>query len=187
METKKVISLEEARELRVKRLEKDDQDFQVLFTKARELRFENFKREEEDITVLDWNGVRDFFQSELSREVFRQKLFSRNILMSIWFVSDLLTSYMKGDLLEIGVANHLSSYADKGDSKHLLMAANSAFLFFVFWPETRHHRSLQYQKHGAEYGPSLYSQYGSVSRKAFGFHMANAFEPIGEIARERFS
>jgi len=186
MNERKIVSFAEAHNRMIRRFENDGLDFQDLFNKARLLRFKDFKQERGDITILDWKGLKDFFQAEIAEEVFRQELFSRDILMSIWFVSDLLTSFVKGDISEVGIERHVCSYTEKGNPEYLLMAVNSAFLYFVFWPETRLRRSVHYQKLGSECGPSLYSQYGSVAKKPFGFQMAKAFVPIGEIARRQF-
>lgn len=186
MDGKNVISFTKARSRKIAQFEGDSLNFQDMFTRARELRFKCFAQGQGDILVLDWNGVKDFFQREIAKEVFQQKLFSRSVLMSIWFVSDLLTSFVKGDIPEVGIEKHMRSYSEKGDPNCLLRAANSAFLYFVFWPETRLRRSVQYQKLGSECGPSLYAQYGSVARKPCGFEMAIAFGPIGEIVRKQF-
>jgi hypothetical protein len=66
------------------------------------------------------------------------------------------------------------------------MAANSAFIFFAMMEEDRLRRSVKYQTMGLQFGPSLYEHYGSVVKSDFGFQMAEAFQPLGEIVRERF-
>jgi len=185
MDENKLVSLTEARNRKITSIDNDDLAFQKLFSMAQQLRSSNLMQEQSGITVLDLKGAKDFFHVEIAEDVFQQKLFSRSILMSIWFVSDLLTSFMEGDIQEVGIVRHVRRYNEDGDPNCLLKAANSAFLYFVFWPETRRRSQLEYRKYGLERGPSLYAQYGSVTSKPFGFYMAKAFQPIGEIVRKR--
>jgi hypothetical protein len=182
-----VISLAEIRRQSTKHKE-GSSDFQTLFEKARNLRLEtNESLPNGTIAVSGWQEVRSWFQKEIADEVFKKQLFSRSILTSIWYVADLLTAYAKGNTATVGIVEHVRKYSDQGSTQELLLAANSAFLFFVFWPETRAHRILRYRSFAIAYGPSLFAHYGFATRSQFGAQMSEAFEPLGIIARERFS
>lgn len=180
-----VVSLAVARDSKKRNLESKGLEFQDLFNQARKLRLADITQEQDGLVVLDWGQARDFMQKEIADEVFAQKLFTRYMLMSIWYVSDLLITYAKGDFPEVGIDTHMRSYTENGNPHCLLQAANSAFLYFVFWPETRRRRSVQYRSLGSECGPSLFAAYGGAANKPIGFQMAQAFIPIGEIVRKR--
>jgi hypothetical protein len=182
-----LISLTERHERAAKQFG-ENLDFQSLFEKARLLRAGSGRKDSHDaIATYEWREVKNLFQKEIADVVFQKKLFNRSILTSIWYVADLLTAYAKGEIATVGMVEHLSDYSDQESPQKLLLAANSAFLFFVFWPEGRARRSIQYRKYSILYGPSLYAHYGNVTRKPIGSHMSEAFEPLGMIARERFA
>jgi hypothetical protein len=165
----------------------DEQDFQRLFTSARDLRSLAPSLSPEEVAVMDWPALRNWFQQELAKEVFLRKLFRRSVLVSICFVSDLLLAFTRGEHPDIGIEEHLDRYMSSGDSADVLRAANSAFLFFVFWPEMRSRRSLSYRKFAVQHGPPLYANYAGITKRNAGYDMADAFEPLGDIARERFA
>lgn len=164
----------------------EEQDFHRLFTSASDLRNLVPALSPEELAVMDWPALRDWFQQELSKEVFSRKLFQRSILVSICFVADLLVAFTRGEHQEIGIEEHLDRYTSSGDSAEVLKAANSAFLYFVFWPEMRSHRALPYRRYAVQHGPPLYANYAGITKRKAGYDMAEAFEPLGDIARERF-
>jgi hypothetical protein len=180
-----IISLQEVRREREESKLPEDQDFHTLFTKAQKLRFENPESPHDKIEVVPEEKLKDWFQHEIAAEVFEQKLFSRSVLVSIWFVSNLLTTFAKNEVGEIGITEHMSAYASDGNPEHILKAANSAFLLFVIYPEVRTGRSVHYRKLGLDNGPSLYTQYAREVRKDMGYYMAEAFKPLGEATRHR--
>ena len=183
----KIISLQDVkREHNEKRLP-ENQDFHTLFARAHELRSKDFDDVSDKNEIAQQKNLKDWFQRELADEVFHQKLFSTNVLVSIWFVSDLLASFAHNEIHEIGIVEHIAEYASNGKPECILKAANSAFLLFVFWPETRANRSVRYRKLARAHGPALYAQYASAMHKDFGYYMAEAFVPLGDIARQRFS
>jgi hypothetical protein len=181
-----VISFAKARECADKQKSGEKLSFDNLFNSASELRLDTPERKHGDISILNWAGLNDAFRKEIAEDVFSKKLFDRSVLISITFVSGLLTSYAKGEIPNIGITEYISKYEDEKDPKHLLKAANSAFIFFALMPESRPRSSLKYQTFGKQFGPSLYEQYGEVTKTNFGVQMAEAFEPLGEIVRERF-
>jgi hypothetical protein len=159
-------------------------DFTTLFSQARELAFLQKHHSEKDISVMDWSELHIWFQSKLADQVFKKKLFSESVIVSICFVAELLVLFAKNECPPVTISGHLDNYITHGNPQYMLDAANSAFLIFVFWPETRTLRPLKYRKYAHEYGPSLYANYGMESRKLLGYRMAEAFEPLGTIARE---
>ncbi len=186
--TAQIITLAEFQASRPKKpIPRDEQDFQTLFNSARDLRNLSPTIPPNEVAVMDWAGLRDWFHQELSKEVFARKLFRRSILLSICFVSNLMVEFTRGEHQEIGIEEHLERYVSSGDSAEVLRAANSAFLFFVFWPEMRSNRSLSYRKFAIQHGPPLYANYAGMTRRNAGYDMADAFEPLGDIARLRFA
>ncbi len=165
----------------------EEQDFQRLFTSARDLRNLTPSLSPDEVAVMDWPALRNWFQQEIAKEVFARKLFQRSVLVSIHFVSDLLLAFTRGEHADIGIEEHLDRYTKSDDAGEVLKAANSAFLFFVFWPEMRSNRSLSYRKYAAQHGPPLYANYAGITKRNAGYDMADAFEPLGDIARERFA
>lgn len=185
--SEKIISLQDVKRERDEKRLHENQDFHTLFAMARELRSKDSDDVSDESEITQQKNLKDWFQRELADEVFRQKLFSTNVLVSIWFVSDLLASFAHNEIHKIGIAEHVAEYASNGKPECILKAANSAFLLFVFWPETRVNRSVQYRKLACTHGPALYAQYASEMHKDFGYCMAEAFVPLGDIARQRFS
>jgi hypothetical protein len=163
-----------------------NEEFDTLFRKARELRDIGQELVAGEIAIMTWGGMRDWLQKEIADEVFRRHLFQRCTLLSIGFVSDLLVSYARDDRDRIGIAEHLGKYSTDENPDDVLDAANIAFLMFALWPEQRTRRSVRYRALALDYGPSLYATYAGLARKDFGYCMAEAFEPLGDIARERF-
>ncbi|NCN11701.1 hypothetical protein GW937_00080 [Candidatus Kaiserbacteria bacterium] len=165
-----------------------DGDFQQLFVQAQELRSRVIEETENGLTVVGVHTIQAWFQKEIADEVFRKKLFSRNILSSVWYVSDLLATFAvatnQGTLC---ITDHVDAYVEDSNPEHLLKGANSAFLLFVFHPEHRLRRPVPYRKFAAEIGPSLYTSYAQSTGRTFGISMADAFAPLGVIARERFA
>lgn len=181
-------SLAEARALQAEAAQTGSKnDFNTLFTQAQILRLAGEEFLPEHIAQMNWAHLRDWFQKQIADEVFRKKLFNRSVLISICYVSELLTGYAKSTTAEISITAHLSKYSANGNPAHILNAANAAFILFVFWPEMRLGRALKYRKFAREYGPALYAHYASEKRKDFGYYMAEAFEPLGDIARERLT
>jgi hypothetical protein len=165
-----------------------DGDFGRLFTQAYQLRMRVTEEAENGLAVIGLHNIQARFQREIADEVFRKKLFSRSILSSVRFVSDLLATFAtvpnQGNL---GVTEHVDAYMEDSNPKHLLAGANSAFLLFVFYPEYRMHRPVPYRKFAAQIGPSLYTNYAQSTGHNFGLSMADAFVPLGTIARDRFA
>lgn len=165
-----------------------ENDFDHLFTRARILRMHANEETEGGLLLVNMHRLKAWFQREIADEVFRKKLFSRSILSSVWFVSDLLTTFVtvpKDDLS--CVTDHLNAYEEDSNPEHLLAGANTAFLLFVFYPEYRPRRPVHYRKFASEIGPSLYANYAHATGHHFGIHMADAFQPLGDIARARFA
>jgi hypothetical protein len=162
------------------------QEFDVLFRNARELRGVGQELVSGEIAIMTWGGMRDWFQREIAAEVFRRHLFQRCALLSIGFVSDLLASFARDCREHVDIAEHLGEYTTGENPNEVLEAANIAFLMFTLWPERRARRSVHYRQLALGYGPSLYATYAGLARKDFGYCMAEAFEPLGDIARERF-
>lgn len=186
--TARIITLAEYRaETPARPLPKEEQDFHQLFTAASDLRRLVPSLSPDELAVMDWTALRNWFQQELSKEVFSRKLFQRSVLVSICFVADLLLSYTRGEHGDVGIEEHLDRYVSSGDSAEVLKAANSAFLFFVFWPEMRSYRALHYRQYAVQHGPPLYANYAGITKRRSGYDMAEAFEPLGDIARERFA
>lgn len=163
-----------------------DQTFDVLFENARELRNIGPSVIPGEIASMTWGGMQDWFRREIADEVFRRRLFRRCVILSIGFASDLLVSFARDCRDRIGIAEHLGEYAGEGKPSTILNAANTAFLMFVFWPEKRTRRSVRYRQLALDFGPSLYAMHAGRTRRDFGYCMAEAFKPLGEIARERF-
>jgi len=164
-----------------------NQEFDALFRNARELRDIGQELVAGEIAVLTLGGMRDWFQREIAAEVFRRHLFERCALLSIGFVSELLASFARDCRAHVDIAEHLGEYATDENPHEVLEAANIAFIMYAFWPERRARRSVAYRNLALAYGPSLYTAYAGLARKDFGYCMAEAFLPLGEIARERFS
>ncbi len=165
-----------------------DGDFGRLFTQAHQLRTRVIEETENGLTVIGLHNIQAWFQKEIADEVFRKKLFSRSVLSSVWFVSDLLATFAtvpnQGSL---GVTEHVDAYMEDSNPEHLLAGANSAFLLFVFYPEYRLRRPVPYRQFAAQIGPSLYTNYAQSTGRNFGLSMAGAFKPLGIIARDRFA
>jgi len=165
-----------------------DGDFGRLFTQAHQLRMRVAEETGNGLTGVGLHNIQAWFQKEITNEVFRKKLFSRNILSSVWFVSDLLATFAtvpnQGNL---SVIEHVEAYMEDSNPEHLLAGANSAFLLFVFYPEYQLHRPVPYRKFAAEIGPSLYANYAQSTGHDFALSMAEAFQSLGTIARERFA
>lgn len=162
-------------------------DFQLLFREVRELHCLAPPIADGEITAMSWEDLRAWFQWSIADEVFRKKLFSHGILSSIWYVADLLVLFAQSKTRSIEIADHISRYAASGQPAAVLQAADAAFLMFVFWPEIREHRSVRYRQLASTYGPSLYATYGAITHRPMGYQMAEAFAPLGDIARCRFA
>ncbi|MBP9751471.1 MAG: hypothetical protein KBD19_01245 [Candidatus Moranbacteria bacterium] len=162
------------------------QEFDVLFRNARELRGVGQDLAPEEIAIMTWSGMQSWFRREIADEVFRRHMFGRCVLLSISFVSDLLTSFANDCGDRTGIVEHLDEYAGEGNPEDILDAANTAFLMFAFWPEKQTRRSVRYRQLALAFGPSLYAMHAGRARRDFGYCMAEAFEPLGNIARERF-
>lgn len=184
MSDAKVLSLDEFR--RKKAADPSvDQPFNMLFEQAREFRDVGQQMIPEEIAVMTLGGMRDWFQREIADEVFRRRLLQGHILRSIGFVSDLLTSFASDCRGGTSIIDHLERVDGDEKSSDILDAANTAFIMFVLWPEKRTRRSIQYRQFALDFGPSLYVMYAGHTRRDFGYHMARAFQPLGDIARER--
>lgn len=162
-------------------------DFQQLFREARELRGLVPTIADGEIAAMSWNDLQSWFHRSIADEVFQKKLFTHGVLASIWYVAELLVTFARGKTQSIEIAGHVSRYAASGEPAAVLHAADAAFLMFVFWPEARIHRSVRYRDLASTYGPSLYATYGAITRQPMGYRMAEAFEPLGDIARQRFA
>ena len=160
-------------------------DFQALFREARELHSLAHPLADGEIAAMGWDDLRSWFQQSIADEVFRKKLFGQGILGSIWYVADLLVAFARCQTPSIGIADHVSGYASSGQPAAVLHAADSAFLMFVFWPEMRLHRSVRYRQMALAYGPGLYATYSAITKRPVGYQMAEAFEPLGGIARHQ--
>ncbi len=184
MSDTKVLSLDEFRRKRVAD-PSVDQSFNALFAQAREFRNIGPEMIPQEIAVMTPGGMKDWFQREIADEVFRRRLFQHCVLLSIGFVSSVLASFASDCRDRSGVVEYLERFDGDEKPDTLLAAANTAFIMFVLWPEKRTRRSVQYRKFALDFGPSLYAMYAGHTRRDFGYHMARAFEPLGDIARER--
>lgn len=165
-----------------------DGEFGRLFMQANNLRMRVTEETENGLTVVGLHNIQAWFQKEIADEVFRKKLFSRSVLSSVWFVSNLLATFATAQNRGVlSVIEHLNAYEQDSNPEHLLTGANSAFLLFVFYPEYRLHRPVPYRKFALEIGPSLYTNYAHSTGRNFGLSMAGAFQPLGAIARDRFA
>lgn len=182
----KIISLDEFRSKKMKRMSLIDQEFSKLLRNARELRDMRLRHAAGEIATTTWEGLQNWFQKEIADEVFRKQLFDRSVLTSIWHVSELLTAFARNHLEHVTAGNYLEA-AKSNNPVEILQAANCAFLVFVFWPEARERRSVRYRRLAQSCGPALYMRYADCAHRAMGYSMAEAFEPLGEIARERFA
>ena len=181
----RIISLADCRRHATElRAERETHDFTIIFSQARKLAFQKDETPQDAFAVLNWNQLNDWFKHQLTEETFKQKLFSRDVIMSIGFVSEMLTSFARNEFPTMCITDHLEDYATHGNPQCMLKAANVAFLIFAFWPETRPNRPLKYRKYAQECGPRLYASYGIESRKMIGCYMSSAFESLGNIARE---
>ncbi len=180
-----VLSLDEFRRKKSANQEVN-QEFDVLFRRARDLRHVGQALVSGKIAVMTWAGMHDWLQREIAEEVFRRHLFGRCVLTSISYVSDVLSSFARDGHDRTGIADHLEEYSTDENPNEVLDAANTAFIMFTLWPERRARRSVHYRKLALDYGPSLYATYAGLAHKNFGYCMAEAFEPLGEIARDRF-
>lgn len=181
----RIISLDEYR--RRKMLDEAvDQDFSVLFEHAQELRHIGHTLVPGTIAILTQGGISSWFQRELADEVFRRRLFERSILLSICYTAEVLTSFVRECGESLHASEHMNRFTKHGDSQDVLRAANAAFVMFVLGPDVRVRRSVKYRRFALDYGPSLYAMYAGLTRHSFGYTMAEAFEPLGTIARERF-
>lgn len=185
MSDARILSLDAFRQ-RNRRNPVANQSFDALFESARELR--NIGRElvPGEIAVMTWSGMQSWFRREIADEVFRRRMFGRCVLLSISFVSDLLASFANDCGDRTGIVEHLEEYSGEGNPEDILDAANTAFLMFALWPEKRTRRSVPYRNLALAFGPSLYAMHAGRARRDFGYCMAEAFEPLGDIARERF-
>jgi hypothetical protein len=113
--TARIITLAEYRaETPARPLPKEEQDFHQLFTAASDLRRLVPSLSPDELAVMDWTALRNWFQQELSKEVFSRKLFQRSVLVSICFVADLLLSYTRGEHGDVGIEEHLDRYEASG-------------------------------------------------------------------------
>lgn len=182
----KIISLDQARkEQPVVPLA--ERSFQSLFQEARELRSIGPKPSPDELALVDWKSLRVWFQREMADEVFRRQWFNRDIIMSLCFVADLLLSFAKNEIEQVGIVEQVDKYTATHNPAVMLEAANAAFLMFVFWPEMRVRRSVRYRELAVSCGPSLYATYAGLTRWDMGYSLAAAFEPLGHIARECFA
>ena len=184
--TSRIISLDEYRRTTQTEKPSVNQDFQLLFSFARDLRALVPECPAEEIMVADWKGTERWLGQEIAKEVFAQKLFARSILISITYVATLLVEFIQGKHEAIGIEEHLDTYTASGDPQAVLRAANSAFLLFVFWPEQRANRLIQYRQYAEQLGPPLFANYAGISKRPYGYDMAEAFVPLGTISRDRF-
>lgn len=180
-----ILSLEDFRRNRTNK--QADQDFDVLFRNARQLQDFGPVPIPGELSAMTWGGLQSWFQKGIADDVFRRHLFERCVLSSIGYVSGLLVSFARGSGESVGIAEHMDEFARSDDPGDVLKAADAAFLMFVFWPERRVRRPVQYRQLALGYGPMLYAEYAGLPRKSFGNCMAEAFEPLGEIARARFN
>lgn len=171
---------------RGRKVASEHQEFHELFNKTHELTSLHRELKIGEIATMDWSNLEHWFQCEIAREVFHKHLFQRSILVSISFVAALLSLYARNHVSDISITEHVAQYSASGAPDDMLKAANCAFYMFVFSPEERLGRSVKYRKLANDVGPALYANYASMARKNFAFHMADAFLPLGTIARERF-
>lgn len=181
-----IMFLDEWRRKKAKELP-EEVEFDTLFRKASALRMEAPDLLSEKIAVVNFKELSNWFRKEMADEVFRQRLFDRCILLSIGFVSDLLAAGARGSREHASPSGYLEAYALSGSPKDLLAAANEEFLIFSLWPERRTRRSAEYRTLALDRGPALYVSYAGITRHEFGYCMAQAFEPLGGIARDRFA
>lgn len=184
MSDMRILSLDEFRRRRVVD-SSANQPFNALFEQAREFRDIGQALVPEEIAVMTPGGMKDWFQREIADEVFQRHLFQGHILLSISFVSSVLASFASNCHAGTSIIDHLEAYTGDEKPNDILNAANTAFIMFVLWPEKRTRRSIQYRKFALDFGPSLYIMYAGCTHRDFGYHMARAFEPLGDIARER--
>lgn len=183
MSDTKVLSFDEFRRKKADSLM--SQSFDALFTGVREFRDIGREVIPEEIAVMTLGGMKDWFQREIADEVFRKHLFQHHILLSISFVAGLLASFASDCRDQSGLVDSLERFDGDDKPDTLLDAANTAFIMFVLWPEKRTRRSIQYRQFALDVGPGLYTMYAGHARRDFGYHMARAFQPLGDIARER--
>ena len=167
-----------------KKKQSNETDFGHMFRKASNLRTLTQQKSDGDVVIVNWGQLTDFFQKAIADEVFRLKLFNPSILISIPYTARLITSYAKGDMGDICVTECIENYAASCRPADLLCAANSAFILFSLWPETRANRSVKYRELGLYCGPSLFISYGEITRSEFGHQMAEAFSALGNIVHD---
>lgn len=181
-----IVSLDEYRRRKEHTQPNLDQSFTQLFEHAQELRHGGSEVAPNTIAIMNHDDLRTWFQNELANEVFRQRMFSKPVLQSICYVAELFASYMRvSDDTHIAL-DHVFDFIDSQNADAILEAANTAFMVYVLGPEARVRRSTKYRKFALHFGPSLYMTYAGLAQKHFGYYMAEAFEPLGTIARDRF-
>lgn len=182
----RIVSLDEFRRRKAE-ARTSDIEFDALFRRAHELRNMGSEIVPGEVAVMNWSGVKNWFHKEMADEVFRKRLFDRCVLLSVVFASDLLAAFARDCRGRIGIAETLEGHTATRNPNDLLEAANAAFIMFSLWPDRRTRRSVRYRQLALDHGPSLYAAYAGRSRRDFGYCMAKAFEPLGVIARARFT
>lgn len=158
--------------------------FQELFVRAQKMRDIGEMLTESGMALVTEPGMETWFRKGIADEVFRRRFFSRDIISSIGIASEILVWYAHHREGMLGITLTLAQ--DDTDPSRILDAARTSFVVFSLGPEQRFRRTVRYREVAAGIGPTLFRAYSGMTSRSFGYDMATAFVPIGEIVRHIF-
>lgn len=150
-----------------------------------------------ELLVTAENALQTWFQSTIADALYeRGLLMEESVVLASVYVAELLASRRgkryraiahTDPALALRLQNIIGDVTKDEVPIRMLLLAEQAFFMFCFLPETRPFRPLEYRKYALRFGRAAYGTHAALTDKPLGKHMESAFEPLGEIVRQKFT
>ncbi len=139
------------------------------------------------VTNDDGNdGQLSWFEQVLADGVARHKLFDHSTLLSVRYVASVLQRVSDRPEAVMNDVTELMAGMHSEEPFQLKMLGDTALISYILWHDERVRRSSL--RHTSAYvGKHAYIDWAGRSKRPFGYHIADAFEKIGDVAHELFA